>query len=401
MDVSPSGRSSSSSSAPPSSPSPPDTRLRLSPWTRRPPALELSSPRSPQQRQDVAVEVVRESNSKLGIAVHVVLEEDLLLVQGVHLGGLIDGWNQEHPDLRVGRGDWIVSVNGVGDGGGNMFAELQREGRLTIVFSLRQPNRSTRSESRPSDQQAPRPHRFSITLKKEAESLLGVQVISARQGLGIVSIGPGLVRDWNMADPRHEVRPGDRIVFVNGVRSQRMVSELTKVGTLYIVLQRGTAASEKNVLAGEVAEDLPVTTYYEGNPDFANSEVCGICLEDWREGEDAVRLPCKHLYHLECALQWLKKHSVNCPLCGWAADLDQAGIFDLDTDVGLCQDEENTASSTRIPDSPISSAIGRSTGSLVGWRPFTPCETPSSIDAVEVESEGISCSPSCGFWWRM
>lgn len=325
---------------------------------------------------------------------HVVLEEDLLLVQGVHLGGLIDGWNQENPDLRVGRGDWIVSVNGVGDGGGNMFAELQREGRLTIVFSWRQPNRSTRNEGRPSEP-APRPHRFSITLKKEADSLLGVQVVSGRQGLGIVSIGPGLVRDWNMGDPRHEVRPGDRIVFVNGVRSHRMVAELTKVGTLYMVLQRGTVASEKNVLTGEIAEGLPRTTYHKANPDFANSEVCGICLEDWREGEEAVKLPCKHLYHPECALQWLKKHSVNCPLCGWAADQDQAGIFDLDTDVGLCQDEEHSATCTRIPDSPISSA----TGSFASWRPFSPLG--SSTEAVEVESEGASCSPSCGFWWRV
>lgn len=41
---------------------------------------------------------------------------------------------------------------------------------------------------------------------------------------------------------------------------------------------------------------------------------CCVCQCDLELGEEVTRLPCAHLYHLDCLTEWLGKRS-NCPLC--------------------------------------------------------------------------------------
>ncbi|KAJ6770239.1 RING/U-BOX SUPERFAMILY PROTEIN [Salix purpurea] len=41
---------------------------------------------------------------------------------------------------------------------------------------------------------------------------------------------------------------------------------------------------------------------------------CCICLAKYKDREDVRRLPCSHMFHLECADQWLRIISC-CPLC--------------------------------------------------------------------------------------
>lgn len=46
--------------------------------------------------------------------------------------------------------------------------------------------------------------------------------------------------------------------------------------------------------------------------DYKGGETCPICLEQIRL--IALMTACKHLYHLECIRDWVKRNS-NCPLC--------------------------------------------------------------------------------------
>ena len=41
---------------------------------------------------------------------------------------------------------------------------------------------------------------------------------------------------------------------------------------------------------------------------------CIICLLEINEGIDSILLPCEHIYHEKCIIQWFKTHNT-CPLC--------------------------------------------------------------------------------------
>lgn len=41
---------------------------------------------------------------------------------------------------------------------------------------------------------------------------------------------------------------------------------------------------------------------------------CAICMEDFNLNENAKKLPCKHLFHEPCVVEWLKLHGT-CPVC--------------------------------------------------------------------------------------
>ena len=41
---------------------------------------------------------------------------------------------------------------------------------------------------------------------------------------------------------------------------------------------------------------------------------CAVCKDAFAAGDEATRLPCKHLYHGDCISPWLESHST-CPVC--------------------------------------------------------------------------------------
>lgn len=51
---------------------------------------------------------------------------------------------------------------------------------------------------------------------------------------------------------------------------------------------------------------------------------CTICIDEMKEGDEAVVLPCRHWFHEQCVVLWLKQHNT-CPICRAAIDGEAAG----------------------------------------------------------------------------
>jgi len=42
--------------------------------------------------------------------------------------------------------------------------------------------------------------------------------------------------------------------------------------------------------------------------------ICTVCLEEFQDGEEILVLPCRHIFHDPCVMQWLEKEGA-CPFC--------------------------------------------------------------------------------------
>ncbi|XP_022726715.1 E3 ubiquitin-protein ligase RNF181-like [Durio zibethinus] len=61
---------------------------------------------------------------------------------------------------------------------------------------------------------------------------------------------------------------------------------------------------------------------------------CVVCLEEWRPGEVAKEMPCKHKFHDECIEKWLGIRG-SCPVCRYKMPVDEE-------EMGKKRDEERS-----------------------------------------------------------
>ena len=67
-------------------------------------------------------------------------------------------------------------------------------------------------------------------------------------------------------------------------------------------------------LDDETIENYPVSKIKNINDLSENKKKCLICLDEFKNGQKSIVLPCTHLFHSECIKKWMKKENF-CPLC--------------------------------------------------------------------------------------
>ena len=62
-------------------------------------------------------------------------------------------------------------------------------------------------------------------------------------------------------------------------------------------------------------------TWHKGVDEFGvkidNEKIaieCSVCKDEFSSGDQAIDMPCLHLFHKECIVAWLESHN-NCPTC--------------------------------------------------------------------------------------
>ncbi|XP_055961826.1 E3 ubiquitin-protein ligase SIRP1-like [Mercurialis annua] len=57
-----------------------------------------------------------------------------------------------------------------------------------------------------------------------------------------------------------------------------------------------------------------------------SSKSCTICIKEIVVGTEVIRMPCSHLYHKDCIVEWLEKYSHSCPICRYEMPVEQLDI---------------------------------------------------------------------------
>lgn len=83
---------------------------------------------------------------------------------------------------------------------------------------------------------------------------------------------------------------------------------------------RSTAAAAPPASVQSIRQLPTVTVRREDLIDAANRECC-VCLEPVELGKVVIRLPCAHIFHRTCILQWLQTHCT-CPVCRYELPTD-------------------------------------------------------------------------------
>jgi hypothetical protein len=71
---------------------------------------------------------------------------------------------------------------------------------------------------------------------------------------------------------------------------------------------------ETEVLTEEEFNNLEVIKIDKTNAPDVDCE-CSICIDNFSEGHEIIKLPCNHLFHFNCIKSHLMSYNNKCPLC--------------------------------------------------------------------------------------
>ncbi|GMJ06418.1 hypothetical protein HRI_004311000 [Hibiscus trionum] len=66
---------------------------------------------------------------------------------------------------------------------------------------------------------------------------------------------------------------------------------------------------------------LPLKKRRKLGEDLSSRKECGVCLDEFFNGDEITSMPCGHVYHHGCIVEWLETSHM-CPLCRYQMPID-------------------------------------------------------------------------------
>lgn len=121
-----------------------------------------------------------------------------------------------------------------------------------------------------------------------------------------VTIPDSELREWcSWYDEKMKVDPGFDKLFRDAISRRRTMAETVNEASLSF-----KAAGKLSI------EELDKLTYCldDGDDDSCRESSCVICYQNFLPGSEITQLPCKHIFHGDCIVKWLRESHL-CPLC--------------------------------------------------------------------------------------
>ncbi|KAM1249504.1 hypothetical protein ACFX2G_032861 [Malus domestica] len=123
----------------------------------------------------------------------------------------------------------------------------------------------------------------------------------------------GLINDINSASTSHRGNYG--VEDVNALLLEISIVMEAASGEYQSSQSRPKPASKVFV---EALDAFKIT---DGVNHVTNAELCVVCLEKILSGEEVTPLPCSHMFHAKCVVQWFKSGHT-CPVCRFECPTD-------------------------------------------------------------------------------
>jgi hypothetical protein len=225
----------------------------------------------------------------------------------------------------------------------------------------------------------------------------------------------GLIAEWNREHPEQQVKAGDHIVEVNGVRGDVfvMIDVMRESMTVELhflqsneIEQRFAQMEYRNLTPEDydflrmLDDAIPTTTGLQRSllaqlPKTTASDcgvdVCTICMSDDKEMK-MTQLTCNHFFCTPCIEKWLTQHRSKCPLCltpvqftHGAVDEDDDEAHAHESDIGVESTDRETRQ--RVRRSPMRRLVTATRGGGHGNRALHfPGNSALHFQAVEART---------------
>ena len=114
--------------------------------------------------------------------------------------------------------------------------------------------------------------------------------------------------------PNYNINYPNNLIAFNGERVRPRVFPVILGTSTNLVNVNEISDNDRRATDKEILNNLPETQIEDVSKLDSEKKNCVICLEDFKNKDKAIILPCIHLFHKNCINNWLKAKN-KCPIC--------------------------------------------------------------------------------------